>query len=102
MSSVRKIDLSSTIAKETGLTIIDTRIIIDALLESLSDALIAENTIELRGFGTFSVVERMPRLARNMATGEKLKVAATKDLTMKPCKSLKEFVNNSLSKKDAE
>jgi nucleoid DNA-binding protein len=38
-------------------------------------------------------------MARNMNTGEKVQVPAKKDVTMKPCKLLKELVYESLSKK---
>ncbi|MDR0303594.1 MAG: HU family DNA-binding protein [Chitinispirillales bacterium] len=102
MPSVKKIDLGMAVAKETGLTAIDAKIVINALIESLSDTLIAENTVELRGFGTFSVTKRMPRTARNMITGEKIKISARKDITMKPCQTFKNMVNDSLSKKSSE
>ena len=97
MSAVKKIDLVSTIASETGLTATDTKIIIDAVIESLSDTLLAGNTVELRGFGTFNIVERGARKARNINTGESLDVASRKYITMKPCQSMKNLINSSLS-----
>lgn len=102
MSAVKKNDLVSTIANETGLTAVDTKIIIDALIESLSDMIFAGNTVELRGFGTFSVIKRSARTARNMNTGENVEVAARRYVTMKPCQSMKNLVNDSLLSKNTE
>jgi nucleoid DNA-binding protein len=102
MPSVKKSDLASAIAAETGLTIIDTKIVVDELIGAFSQALIDGNTIELRGFATFYITKRSPRTARNMSTGEKVQVAQTKSVVMKPCKTFKDLVNDSLSKKDAE
>jgi len=102
MSSVKKSDLVSAIAEETGLTIIDTKVVIDELIDAFSQALADGKTVELRGFATFYVANRSSRAARNMNTGEKIRVAETKSVVMKPCKTFKNLVNDSLSKKDAE
>jgi len=78
MPSVKKSDLVSKISAQTGLAAIDTKIIVDELINALSKELLNENTIELRGFGTFDIKNRKPRLARNLTTGEKVKVSAKK------------------------
>lgn len=93
MASVKKSDLVSKIATQTGLSASDTKIIVEELLKAFSEELLKENTIELRGFGTFSVKNRKQRLARNLNTGEAVIVPATKDIVMKPTKELKELVN---------
>ena len=93
MSSVKKSDLVSKIAAQTGLAASDTKFFVDELINTINEELINENTIELRGFGTFDVKKRKPRSARNMTTGEKVFVPERKDITMKPAKELKELVN---------
>jgi nucleoid DNA-binding protein len=93
MPTVKKSDLVSKISAQTGLAAVDTKIIVNELLNAVSEELQKGNTIELRGFATFNVKERRPRVARNLATGERLVVPARKDVTMKPCQSLKEAVN---------
>lgn len=93
MSSVKKSDLVSKIASQTGLAASDTKIVVDELINAINNELLNENTIELRGFGTFNVKSRKARTARNLSTGEKVFVAAKKDITMKPALELKELVN---------
>ena len=58
------------------LTITDTSLSIQAILDSMCNALANDDHIEIRGFGSFSVNTRPPRLARNPKTGEKVEVAA--------------------------
>ncbi len=93
MSSVKKSDLVSKIAEQTGLAAVDTKIIIDELITAINEELISGNTIELRGFGTFSIKNRSARWARNLSTGETVFVPEKKDIAMKPAKELKELVN---------
>ncbi|MCL1947375.1 MAG: integration host factor subunit beta [Chitinivibrionia bacterium] len=93
MSSVKKSDLVSKIAKQTGLAMTDAKIIVDELIDAIKEELQKGNTIELRGFATFNIKERRKRIARNMNTGENVEVAPKKDVSMKPCKTLKELVN---------
>ena len=93
MSSVKKSDLVSKIAAQTGLAASDTKIIVNELVDAMSQELQKGSTIELRGFATFSVRNRRPRVARNISTGEKVSVPAKKDIVMKPSKQLKELVD---------
>jgi nucleoid DNA-binding protein len=93
MSSVKKSDLVSKISSQTGLAASDTKIVVDELIAAINEELLNENTIELRGFGTFDIKKRKPRIARNLTTGEKVMVSERKDITMKPTKELKELVN---------
>ncbi len=70
MSNTTKHDLVASVAKYTGLTQADTKIVVEELLETIASILEEDNTIEIRGFGTFYTKERKPRPARNPKTGE--------------------------------
>lgn len=70
MATVTKKDLVGTIAEETGLTQADAKIVVEELLETIAEILEDENSIEIRGFGTFYSKVRKPRPARNIRTGE--------------------------------
>ena len=70
MSNTTKHDLISSVSNYTGLTQSDTRVVVEELLEIVGSLLELEETIEIRGFGTFYVKERKPRPARNPKTGE--------------------------------
>jgi integration host factor subunit beta len=58
------------------------------ILTALSRALRDGRRIEIRGFGSFSVNYRHPRLARNPITGVKVQVPGKSYLRFKPGKSL--------------
>ena len=49
----------------------DAEFAVKALLDAMSDALVKGHRIELRGFGSFSVNRRPPRMGRNPRSGEK-------------------------------
>ncbi len=70
MSAITKKDLVLAVADETGLTQIDAKVIVEELLEVICEILEENNSIEIRGFGTFYSKLRKPRPARNIRTGE--------------------------------
>ena len=63
--SMTKRDLVVKIAKETGLTQRDVGKIVQMLLDSIADEVIAGNTVELRNFGVFRAAVRQARKGRN-------------------------------------
>lgn len=64
------------------------------LIESMVAALSKGNRIEVRGFGSFALRQRKPRLARNPKTGEQLHTPPKHAVHFKPGKELKERVND--------
>ncbi|KTD76443.1 integration host factor subunit beta [Legionella waltersii] len=71
---------------------------INKMLELMSDALINQQRIEIRGFGSFSLHYRPPRNAHNPKTGEKVVTEAKYSPHFKPGKELRERVNSSRAK----
>jgi DNA-binding protein HU-beta len=51
---------------------------VDAVLETITDALKRGSDVTFSGFGKFSVAERGAREGRNPSTGEKIHIAATR------------------------
>ncbi len=76
MANVRKRDIVNTIAEKTGLTGVDTAIVVDSLLATISESLQQGKNIEIRGFGRFKVRKQKARIARNPKTGERVHVEA--------------------------
>ncbi len=66
---------------------------VDAVFDSITDALRDGQTINLVGFGTFSVGERAARSGRNPRTGETIDIAASRNPRFKAGKGLKDAVN---------
>ena len=65
----------------------------DAFVGTLTDALVDGDTVNLSGFGSFSVRQREARTGRNPRTGESLEIAASKNPAFKAGKALKDAVN---------
>ncbi|MHB8254783.1 MAG: HU family DNA-binding protein [Acidiferrobacter sp.] len=66
---------------------------VDAVFDSITQALRDGETINLVGFGTFSVGERAARSGRNPRTGETIDIAASRNPRFKAGKGLKDAVN---------
>ena len=84
--------LAAKVAEKTGLSKKAAKAAADATLDSINEALAAGETVQLIGFGTFSVRERAARNGINPKTKEKIQIAATKVPAFKAGKALKEAV----------
>ena len=66
---------------------------VKSILESMSQTLEKGERIEIRGFGSFSLHYRQPRIGRNPKTGEKVDLDAKHVPHFKAGKELRERVN---------
>ena len=91
---MNKADLVANVAKQTKLTKKDAEAAVNAVIESIEDALKDGDKVQLIGFGTFEVRARKERQGRNPRNpGEVIKIPASKAPVFKAGKSLKEAVN---------
>jgi integration host factor subunit beta len=65
----------------------------NCMLGQMADALAEGQRIEIRGFGSFDLHRRPPRIARNPKTGEAVNLPAKVAIQFKPCKELRDRVN---------
>ena len=89
-----KADIIARIASQTGLTKTDVREVVQGFIDSVIFAFKKNDPLEIRGFGTFSVVKRAPRKARNPRTGEEVAIPARKQPVFKPSRELKKIIKN--------
>ena len=66
---------------------------LEKILNIFSDALVKENRIEIRGFGSFSTKIRKERIARNPRNGEKVSVREKKSISFRFSKEIKKLLN---------
>ncbi|GAA5316965.1 MAG: integration host factor subunit beta [Candidatus Pelagadaptatus aseana] len=78
------------------LSIKDVELAVKLLLEYMSDALADGERIEIRGFGSFSLHYRAPRVGRNPKTGDSVELAGKHVPHFKPGKELRDRVNASI------
>ena len=69
---------------------------LNVILKAMTEALIRNDRIELRGFGSFSLNYRPPRLGRNPKTGERVQVPAKYVPHFKAGKEMRERVDQSI------
>ena len=80
-------------AKNSHLNHKDVELAVKSLIEQMSQSLSTGNRIEIRGFGSFSLHYRPPRMGRNPKTGEAVALAAKYVPHFKPGKELRERVD---------
>ncbi|MCG8434593.1 MAG: integration host factor subunit beta [Gammaproteobacteria bacterium] len=80
--------------KQNHLASKDVELAVKSILEQMSTALSNGRRIEIRGFGSFSLHFRPPRMGRNPKTGEAVALSGKYVPHFKPGKDLRERVNN--------
>jgi len=75
---MNKTELINAMAEKTGMTKVAAKAAMNACFASIQEQLNKGQKVSLIGFGTFSVVERKARTAKNPQTGKPIKVAAKK------------------------
>ncbi|WP_255349413.1 integration host factor subunit beta [Thioalkalivibrio sp. ALJ2] len=86
--------IESLAQKSPHLPARDVEMCVKALLERMSQALAHGQRVEIRGFGSFSLHFRPPRLGRNPKTGEGVALPGKHVPHFKPGKELRERVNS--------
>jgi len=84
------------IDKHPELSVKDVELAVKIMLSHMADTLSNGERIEIRGFGSFSLHYRAPRVGRNPKTGESVSLQAKYVPHFKPGKELREQVNASL------
>lgn len=63
------------------------------LLNTMAKAIVRDQRIEVRGFGSFNLIHRPARISRNPRTGERVNVPAKRALRFRPGKELRQRVD---------
>jgi integration host factor subunit beta len=92
---LNKSDLIEVVGKKLpNLAARDVEVIVNTIFDSMTDALVKNDRIEIRGFGSFEVRVRQPRRGRNPKTGEAVDVAEHRVPFFKTGRELREMVNH--------
>ncbi len=75
---MNKMDLVTAMAEKSGLSKKDCKTALNAMTETVTDALKAEDKVQLVGFGSFEVKRRAARTGRNPRTNEPVEILTTK------------------------
>ena len=88
-----KADIVTRIATATGITKLETEILVDGFFKTMTDALANGDHIEIRGFGTFRTKKPLPRMARNPRTGEAVPLGEHYVPTFKASRELRQIID---------
>lgn len=95
--SITKSELIDIIArKQPQLGYKDVELAVKTMIEHMTQALSVGERIEIRGFGSFSLHFRPPRVGRNPKTGESVSLSGKYVPHFKPGKELRERVNEAI------
>ena len=89
-----KSELINKVAEVNNLTHHNAEMVVTTVLKAITEALVNDNRVELRGFGVLSVRHRKPRAARNPKTGAGVQVEAKRVPFFKAGKAVKKALNN--------
>ena len=90
---MNKGELIDAVAAASNLSKADASRAVEAVLDSITDALKSGDQVSLIGFGTFGVKRREARTGRNPQTGAPIQIAASNVPGFKAGKALKDAVN---------
>ena len=87
--------INSIASKHALLSHVDVEAAVNAMLKNMTDELANGGGVEIRGFGSFSLRYRAPKIARNPKTEEKIAVQQRHSVHFKPALELRERVDDS-------
>lgn len=90
---MNKTELVEKVAEVTDMTKKEASAVLDAVLDTIAEALKEGEKVQLIGFGNFESRQRAARKGRNPQTGEEIEIAASKVPAFSPGKALKDAVN---------
>ncbi len=91
-----KADIVEVITLSTGISKTETEAVVNGFLDTVIESLKDGKNIELRGFGSFKVVKRAQRVARNPKTNEEVIVPEQFVPVLKVSKDFKKAVSDSM------
>ena len=89
-----KAELVEKVSDQINLTKKQTEVVVNTVFQSITESLSEGKKVELRGFGSFRIRERNPRIGRNPKSGETVNVPSKKVPFFKAGKELRELVDS--------
>ncbi len=90
---MNKSELIKALAEQNHLQIDEASRIVNIFFQSIKDALVRGDRVEIRGFGSFKVKEYRGYNGRNPKTGQSVQVRPKRLPFFRPGKELKDFIN---------
>ena len=88
-------DISEALYRDVGLSKHESALMLESVLEHISNALIDGEIVKLSSFGTFTSRQKRERIGRNPKTGVAATIDARRVISFKPSKLMKARINKS-------
>ena len=88
-------DISEALYRDVGLSKHESALMLETVLEHISNALIDGEIVKLSSFGTFTSRQKRERIGRNPRTGVTATINARRVISFKPSKLMKARINKS-------
>jgi DNA-binding protein HU-beta len=83
---MRKVDLVNKISDKTGISRVDTLVVIESLFKEVRDSVVSGENVYVRGFGSFTAKLRKQKVARIISRNEQIIIPEHYVATFKPGK----------------
>ncbi len=91
---MNKSELIKTLSEQSNISAEEATLVVNTFVDSMKNALLDGDHVEIRGFGSFKVKEYGSYAGRNPRTGEKVKVESKRLPFFRAGKELKEYLNS--------
>ena len=88
-------DISEALYRHVGLSKYESSLMLESVLEHISNALIEGTSVKLSSFGTFTPRQKRQRVGRNPKTGVAATINARRVISFKHSKLMKDRINKS-------
>lgn len=93
-SSLTRAELADAIHREIGLSRAESATLVEKVLDTIADALLAGNNVKISSFGSFVLRSKGLRIGRNPKTGVEVPIEPRTVLTFRPSQLLRQAINS--------
>ena len=93
MATITRSALAKRLRDNFGFTTLQSNRLVDAMFNEICESLINGEEVKFAGFGTFKILDKSARIARNPKTGEVAIVSARRVATFRPCNEFRDRVS---------
>ena len=93
MATITRSYLAKRLRDDFGFTTLQSNRLVDAMFNEICESLVNGDDVKFAGFGTFKILDKSARIARNPKTGEAAIVSARRVATFRPSNEFRERVS---------
>lgn len=94
--TVTRADLAEAVYEQVGLSRNESSDLVEAVLDEISNTLVAGENVKISSFGSFSIREKGERIGRNPKTGVEVPILPRRVLVFRASHVLKDAINKAL------